>query len=98
MTLFKAHIVHPYTHVPLIVYFNESSGYLTFEKDQEVLQLLLQLEEELLQDKRFLTNLSKVSNLCQTQYPVSSFQDVYQFLEKLGIEEDELTFQQMYLH
>ncbi|ARK29006.1 hypothetical protein [Halalkalibacter krulwichiae] len=98
MDVYKAHFIHPYTHVPLIVYFNESEGYVTFEKDQEVLQLLLQLDEDLAHDQSFLSNVNQVSNLCKTQYPVSSFKDVFEFLEHIGIGEEDLNFKQLFLH
>ncbi|MBP3952376.1 hypothetical protein [Bacillus suaedae] len=98
MNLFKAHIVHPNTQVPLIVYFNESDGHVTFEKDNEVLELLLQLQKDLAQDKKFLQNISQTNHLCKTQYPVDTFGDVYEFLGKLGIKKEDLSFQPLYLH
>lgn len=98
MDLYKAHFIHPHTQVPLIVYFNKSDGYVTFEKDEEVLKLLLQLEIGLSQDETFLTSIDQTANICQTQYPVSSFHEVYQFLEQLGIQKDDLTFKQLFLH
>ncbi|MFC0471197.1 hypothetical protein ACFFHM_12040 [Halalkalibacter kiskunsagensis] len=98
MNLYKAHFVHPFTQVPLIVYFNQSNGHVTFEKDNEILELLLKLQKELAQDKQFLENISEASNICQTQYPVKSFTDVYEFLETLGVTKDDLTFQQLHLH
>jgi hypothetical protein len=98
MNLYKAHFVHPHTQVPLIVYFNQSNGHVTFEKDNEILELLLNLQKELGQDKQFLENISEASNICETQYPVETFQDLYQFLETLGVKKDALTFQQLYIH
>ncbi|WP_332691493.1 hypothetical protein [Halalkalibacter lacteus] len=98
MNLYKAHFVHPHTQVPLIVYFNQSNGHVTFEKDNEILELLLKLQKELAQDKQFLENLSQASHICETQYPVESFHDVYEFLETLGVEKNDLTFQQLYIH
>lgn len=98
MDLYKAHFIHPHTHVPLIIYFNKSDGYVTFEKDNEVLKLLLQLEIGLTQDEKFLKNISQTTNICETQYPLNSFNEVYQFLEQLGVEKDDLTFKQLFLH
>jgi hypothetical protein len=98
MDFYKAHFIHPYTHVPLIVYFNKRDGYVTFEKDNEVLTLLLQLDVGLAEDENFLKSISQVTNMCETQYPVSTFNDLYDFLEQLGIHKDELTFKQLFLH
>ena len=98
MDLYKAHFIHPHTRVPLIVYYNKSTGYVTFEKDNEVLALLLKLDGELAEDERFIKNISQVSNMCKTQYPVSTFDDVYDFLEQLGISKEELSFKQLFLH
>ncbi|MDT8860963.1 hypothetical protein N0O92_12040 [Alkalihalobacillus sp. MEB130] len=98
MNLYKAHFVHPHTQIPLIVYFNESNGHVTFEKDNEVLQILLELTEGMASNKKFLKNMSLTSNICQTQYPVNTFQEVYEFLETLGIKKADISFQQLYLH
>ncbi|WP_227938008.1 hypothetical protein [Alkalihalobacillus deserti] len=98
MDMYIAHFIHPHTQVPLIIYFNKRDGYVTFEKDNEILKLLLQLEIGLTQDEDFLDNISQTSNICQTQYPVNSFDEVYQFLEQLGVQKDDLTFKQLFLH
>ncbi|MCM3762222.1 hypothetical protein M3212_15725 [Alkalihalobacillus oceani] len=98
MNLFKAHFVHPYTQVPLIVYFNESDGHVTFEKDQEVLDILIKMEKKIGKDRKFVRDLHRTSHLCKTQYPVASFQDVFDFLEGIGVDKEDLTFQQLYVH
>ncbi len=36
----------PSTRVPLIVYFNESDGLVTFEKDEEAIGYIKQLNQE----------------------------------------------------
>ena len=98
MNLYKAHFIHPYTQVPLIIYFNQSDGHVTFEKDNEVLNLLLKLESKLALDKQFMENIGQTTNLCQTEYPVSTFSDVFEFLEVLGVSKDDLSFEQLYVH
>ncbi|GAE26370.1 hypothetical protein JCM9140_2425 [Halalkalibacter wakoensis JCM 9140] len=98
MNLYKAHIVHPSTQVPLIVYFNESDGHVTFEKDQELLNVLIELTEGLPSKERFIKNMELASNICQTQYPVSSFKEVYEFLATLGVKKNDLSFQQLFVH
>ncbi|WP_100406388.1 hypothetical protein [Bacillus solitudinis] len=98
MNLYKAHFVHPYTQVPLIIYFNERDGVVTFEKDEEILNIILKLKQDLATNEEFQHNLSQTSNMCKTQYPLESFKDVYEFLDKLGIEGEELLFKQVYVH
>ncbi|KHF41301.1 hypothetical protein [Halalkalibacter okhensis] len=98
MNLYKAHFVHPHTQIPLIVYFNESNGHVTFEKDNEVLEIILELTEGMAANRKFLENMSLTSNICQTQYPVSSFHEVYEFLETLGVKKADVSFQQLYIH
>ncbi len=98
MDLYKAHFIHPFTQVPLIIYFNQSEGHMTFEKDNEVITILLKLEKRLAEDKQFLKGISQSTNMCQTQYPVDTFNDVFEFLEMLGVNKEDLTFQQLYVH
>ncbi|MCL7749338.1 MULTISPECIES: hypothetical protein [Halalkalibacter] len=98
MNLYKAHFVHPHTQIPLIVYFNESNGHVTFEKDNEVLEILLELTEGMAANRTFLENMNLTSNICQTQYPVNSFHELYEFLEALGVNKDDLSFQQLFIH
>jgi hypothetical protein len=98
MNLFKAHIVHPHTQIPLIVYFNERDGYVTFEKDEDVLKVLFELKDELREDAIFQVNLEQVSNICLTQYPVDDLSGAILFLTKLGVDEDDVEFKQMLIH
>lgn len=98
MDLFKAHFIHPYTQMPLIIYFNKSEGHVTFEKDNELIRFWLKLEKELAEDKQFLQNITQPSNICNTQYPVTTFTEVYELLEQLGIDKEELAFKQLYVH
>ncbi|WP_088103156.1 hypothetical protein [Halalkalibacter urbisdiaboli] len=98
MNLYKAHFVHPYTQVPLIVYFNERDGLVTFEKDEEILKVIFQLKQDLLTNDDFKQNLDQATNMCNTQYPVDTFKDVYEFLDKLGIESTDIQFKQVFVH
>ena len=99
MNIYKAHFIHPYTQVPMIVYFNQSDRHVTFEKDNEVLGLLMKLEKKLAEDKQFQNDIDQTTtNMCKTQYPVDTFNDVFAFLEVLGIDKDDITFKQIYVH
>ncbi|MDV2685865.1 hypothetical protein RYX56_15975 [Alkalihalophilus lindianensis] len=98
MNLFKAHIVHPHTQIPLIVYFNERDGYVTFEKDEDVLKVLFELKDELREDTLFQVNLEQASNICLTQYPVDDLSEAILFLTKLGVDEADVEFKQMLIH
>ncbi|WP_368505635.1 hypothetical protein AB3N04_08535 [Alkalihalophilus sp. As8PL] len=98
MNLFKAHIVHPHTQIPLIVYFNERDGYVTFEKDEDVLKVLFELKDELREDTLFQVNLEQASNICMTQYPVDDLSGAILFLTKLGVDEADVEFKQMLIH
>ncbi|ADC50205.1 MULTISPECIES: hypothetical protein [Alkalihalophilus] len=98
MNVYKAHIVHPHTQIPLIAYFNERDGYVTFEKDEAVLNILYELKNDLEQDKYFQVNLEQASNICLTQYPVEDLSEAVLFLTKLGLSADDVEFKQMILH
>ncbi|WP_413375122.1 hypothetical protein [Alkalihalobacillus sp. 1P02AB] len=98
MNLFKAHVVHPQTDVPLIIYFNKRDGFVTFAKDEEVINILKNIREDLWKDHVFLHNLEKINSLCETQYPVDTFEQVYEFLTKVGFKKTDVEFKQMVLH
>jgi hypothetical protein len=98
MKLYKAHFLHPYTNVPLIVYFNENSGLLAFEKDEEVIKVMTMFESNIKDKAAFMANLEKSSHLCQTSYPVTSLEDVYEFLEQMGVEKEDIKFKPVLLH
>ncbi|WP_100371804.1 hypothetical protein [Bacillus sp. FJAT-45037] len=98
MNLYKAHVVHPHTQIPLIIYFNERDGFVTFEKDEDVLSILLELKVDIAQDEYFLTNLEKVSSICLTQYPVDNLEAVMGFLDEVGINVEEINFKQVLIH
>ncbi|WP_273717031.1 hypothetical protein [Alkalihalobacillus pseudalcaliphilus] len=98
MNLYKAHAVHPQTDVPLIIYFNKRDGYVTFAKDEEVIHILKSIREDLWENQRFLAGLDNVERLCHTQYPVSNFKEMIEFLQSVGFNKDDLEFKQMVLH
>lgn len=93
MDIFKAHFIHPYTKVPLIIYFNKSEGHVTFETDKEKLEMLLGGLKI-----QFIDELIEIPNICKTQYPVKTFSEVYDLLEKLGVSKGEVEFKQLYVH
>ncbi|NEU31869.1 hypothetical protein GN156_13940 [bacterium LRH843] len=98
MQLFKAHFIHPHTGMPMIIYYNKSNGYVTFEKDNEVLKIFLHLDKDLARDDQFVSILKETTNMSQTEYPVDSFEDVYELLESLGVSKEELTFTELIMH
>ena len=76
MNLFKAHIIHPHTNVPLIVYFNQSDGFVSFERDEKVLQAIYSVKSELALSESFQASLKRTSHLCHTQYPLDTMDEV----------------------
>ncbi|WP_017728972.1 hypothetical protein [Halalkalibacterium ligniniphilum] len=98
MKLYKAHFLHPYTHVPLIVYFNESNGVVSFEKDEEMIKLIWTFEKEMKDREQFIANIEKASYMCQSSYSVPTFDDVFEFLGKLGLRKEDLQFKQVLIH
>ncbi|GAF15495.1 hypothetical protein JCM19045_4867 [Bacillus sp. JCM 19045] len=98
MNLFKTHIIHPHTHVPLIVYYNQSEGFVSFERDERVLKAIYNVKKDLAVNKHFQESLKRANHLCQTQYPLDSLQQAEQFLKKIGIEEKNIQFEQVYVH
>ncbi len=98
MNLFKAHFIHPYTQTPLIIYFNKSEGHVTFETDQEMIKMIINIEKQWSEDRELLQQLREPPNICKTQYPVRTFSEVYELLERLGISKEELEFKQIHVH
>jgi hypothetical protein len=98
VNLFKAHIIHPHTHVPLIVYFNQSDGFVSFERDEKVLKAIYLVKSDLAQNESFQESLKRTSHLCQTQYPLDTMEEVIEFLSKIGIDPKEIEFEQMIVH
>ncbi|TSB45205.1 hypothetical protein [Alkalicoccobacillus porphyridii] len=98
MNLYKAHIIHPHTNVPLIVYFNESDGFVSFERDEKVLQAIYSMKSDLMQSKSFQASLKRASHLCQTQYPLDTMEEVQEFLSKIGLDLKDIEFEQVYVH
>lgn len=98
MIVYKASFIHPYTHIPFIIYFNKSEGYMTLEKDFEALELVLKMQADFGVNEEFLEQVDKASRICETVYPCGSFSELYEFLEQIGVEKEDVLFQSMYLH
>ncbi|MCM2676768.1 hypothetical protein [Alkalicoccobacillus plakortidis] len=98
MNLFKAHIIHPHTNVPLIVYFNQSDGFVSFERDEKVLQAIYSVKSELALSESFQASLKRTSHLCHTQYPLDTMDEVAEFLGKIGLDPKEIEFEQVLVH
>lgn len=96
--LFKAHIIHPYTNVPLIVYFNESDGFVSFERDEKVLQAIYLIKGDLAHNEDFQESLKRSSHLCQTQYPLDTMEEARTFLRKIGVDPKEILFEEVFVH
>lgn len=91
--LYKAHIIHPVTKVPLIVSFNSHSGLISFEKDEDALSVMTSLKgvlpASILNDLRQ----TNVEHITTSSYPAQSIEDVYDFLEdSLGIDRHSVQF------
>lgn len=89
MDIFKAHFIHPYTNIPLIIYFNKSEGHVTFETDIEKIKSMY---------GPLVAELKDSPNICKTHYPVKSFSEVYELLEQIGVDREDLEFIQLYVH
>ncbi|AIC93799.1 MULTISPECIES: hypothetical protein [Shouchella] len=98
MQLYKTHIIHPHTHVPLIVYYNQTEGFVSFERDEKVLKAIYNVKRDLALNKQFQESLRRATQLCQTQYPLDTLRQAEQFLKKLGIEEQSIKFEKVLLH
>lgn len=98
MKLFKAHFIHPRTQIPFIVYYNKSNGYVTFEKDNDIIHLLMQLEKRLIQDQQFAKHIEQANTMCETTYEAKTFKDVYELLEVLGVRKNDLNFKELFIH
>ncbi|WZX99294.1 hypothetical protein NSQ26_08075 [Bacillus sp. FSL W7-1360] len=98
MNLYKTHIIHPHTHVPLIVYYNETEGFMSFERDEAILEAMYHVERGLVLDDTFQEGLRRVNHLCETQYPLDTLKEAKKFLRKIGIDERDVYFEPVYVH
>ncbi len=98
LNLYKTHIIHPHTHVPLIVYFNQTEGFVSFERDERVLKAIYNVKRDLALNEQFQESLRRATLLCQTQYPLDTLKQAEQFLLKIGIDEKNIHFEQVYVH
>ncbi|WP_059105817.1 hypothetical protein [Shouchella shacheensis] len=98
MQLYKTHIIHPTTHVPLIVYFNQTRGFVSFERDERVLKAIYNVKADLALNQTFQESLRRADELCQSQYPLGTLKEAKKFLRKLGIDEKSIQFEQVYVH
>lgn len=98
LNLYKTHIIHPHTHVPLIVYFNETEGFVSFERDERVLNAMYNVKRDLALNKQFQESLRRATLLCETQYPLDTLKEAEEFLRKIGIDEKNIYFEQVLVH
>ncbi|WP_062049289.1 hypothetical protein [Bacillus sp. JCM 19034] len=98
MVVYKASFIHPYTHIPFNIYYNKSEGYVTLEKDMETLELVLNMQTDDGMNEAFLEQVDQASSVCENVYPCDSFNELYEFLERIGVELEDISFQSMYLH
>ncbi|MEB1805826.1 MAG: hypothetical protein LPK26_00695 [Bacillaceae bacterium] len=96
--IFKAHFVHPLTDVPLIMLYNNVTGLIAFERDEEVIKVIASMKdiipEELITEEK----LSKTDHICRSTYPAGSLEDVKELLETIGINSKHIKFEKIYLH
>ncbi|WP_035344370.1 hypothetical protein [Halalkalibacter hemicellulosilyticus] len=98
MVMYKASFIHPYTHIPFIIYYNKNEGYMTLAKDEETLELVLKMQDGLGNNEEYIEQLEKANKVCETPYPCGSFGELFDFLEQIGVGKEDVTFQSMYLH
>lgn len=90
--LYKAHVVHPLTNVPLVVSFNAHSGLVSFEKDEEVLSVMTSLKGVLPLEVVNDIHQNQTDHITKSSYPADTIEDVFDFLEKIGIDRYSVQF------
>ncbi|WP_209124086.1 hypothetical protein [Alkalihalobacillus sp. BA299] len=96
--IYKAHFVHPLTDVPLIILYNNVTGLISFERDEEVIKVITSMKELLPQEVLTEEKLSKADHICQSAYPADSLDEVIELLATIGINTNNIQFQKILLH
>lgn len=84
--------------MPLIVYFNQTEGFVSFERDERVLNAMYNVKRDLALNKQFQESLRRATLLCETQYPLDTLKEAEEFLRKIGIDEKNIYFEQVLVH
>ncbi|WP_096201690.1 hypothetical protein [Bacillus sp. FJAT-45350] len=96
--LYKAYFLHPYTNVPLVVSYNKTRGILSFEKDEEMIGFLLSIKDKLKEGDSLVDNIKQTDHITKFTYPAETLDEVYDFLEKLGVEREAVNFETVLLN
>ncbi|WP_216830542.1 hypothetical protein [Alkalihalobacterium elongatum] len=96
--IYKAHFVHPLTNVPLIILYNNVTGLISFERDEEVIKVISSMKDLMVEEVITEEKLSKTDHICQSAYPADSLDEVKDLLETIGINSNNIKFQKILLH
>ncbi|OLO28242.1 hypothetical protein BTR23_18130 [Alkalihalophilus pseudofirmus] len=96
--IYKAHFVHPLTDVPLIILYNNVTGLISFERDEEVIKVITSMKDLLPKEVITAEKLSKTDHICKVAYPASSLDEAIELLETIGIDTNHIKFQKILLH
>ncbi|MFV8828166.1 hypothetical protein [Alkalihalobacterium sp. APHAB7] len=96
--IFKAHFVHPLTNVPLIMLYNNVTGLISFERDEEVIKVITSMKDIIPEEVITEEKLSKTDHICRSAYPANSLDDVKELLETIGINAKHIKFEKIFLH